>query len=42
MKNKLEDEIDALFTLPLAEFTSVRNTLASRLKKKDVPTKPTA
>jgi DNA repair exonuclease SbcCD ATPase subunit len=33
MKSKLEDEIDALFTLPLAEFTSVRNTLASRLKK---------
>ena len=33
MNNKLEDEIDALFTLPLAEFTSVRNTLAARLKK---------
>ena len=33
MKSKLEDEIDALFTLPLAEFTSVRNTLAARLKK---------
>jgi len=33
MKSKLEDEIDALFTLPLAEFTSVRNTLATRLKK---------
>jgi hypothetical protein len=33
MKNKLEDEIDALFTLPLPEFTSVRNTLAARLKK---------
>jgi hypothetical protein len=33
MKNKLEDEIDALFTLPLTEFTSVRNTLAARLKK---------
>ncbi len=33
MKNKLEDEIDALFTLPLAEFTNVRNTLAARLKK---------
>lgn len=30
---KLEDEIDALFTLPLAEFTGVRNTLAARLKK---------
>jgi hypothetical protein len=33
MNSKLEDEIDALFTLPLAEFTSVRNTLAARLKK---------
>src|SRR6476646_8613076 len=33
MKNKLEDEIDALFTLPLAEFTVVRNTLSARLKK---------
>lgn len=33
MKSKLEDEIDALFTLPLAEFTGVRNTLAARLKK---------
>ena len=30
---KLEDEIDALFTLPLTEFTSARNTLAARLKK---------
>ena len=37
MKNKLEDEIDALFTRPLAEFTSVRNTLASRLKKEGRP-----
>jgi hypothetical protein len=33
MKSKLEDEIDALFTLSLAEFTSARNTLAARLKK---------
>jgi hypothetical protein len=33
MKSKIEDEIDALFTLPLAEFTRVRNTLAARLKK---------
>lgn len=32
-RDKLEDEIDALFTLPLSEFTSVRNTLAARLKK---------
>jgi hypothetical protein len=31
--SKLEDEIDALFTLPLAEFTGARNTLATRLKK---------
>ena len=31
--NKLEEEIDALFRLPLAEFTSERNTLAARLKK---------
>ena len=33
MKNNLDDEIDGLFRLPLAEFTSARNTLASRLKK---------
>ncbi len=31
--DKLEDEIDSLFTLPLAEFTGARNTLAARLKK---------
>ena len=31
--SKIEDEIDALFTLPLAEFTGARNTLAARLKK---------
>ena len=37
MKSKLEDEIDALFTLPLAEFTGVRNTLAARLKKEKRP-----
>lgn len=30
---KLEDEIDALFQQPLAEFTGSRNALASRLKK---------
>ena len=30
---KLEDQIDELFTLPLAEFTSARNALATRLKK---------
>ena len=33
MKSKLEDDIDALFRLPLAEFTSERNALAARLKK---------
>jgi DNA repair exonuclease SbcCD ATPase subunit len=32
-KSKPEDDIDALFRLPLAEFTSARNTLAARLKK---------
>jgi hypothetical protein len=32
-RDDLEDEIDALFRLPLAEFTSARNTLAARLKK---------
>lgn len=30
---KLEDDVDALFTLPLAEFTGARNALAARLKK---------
>ncbi len=29
----IDDEVDALFGLPLAEFTSARNTLAARLKK---------
>lgn len=33
MKNNLDDDIDGLFRLPLAEFTSARNTLAARLKK---------
>src|ERR1700730_6084897 len=33
MKGKLEDDVDALFRLPLAEFTTARNTLAARLKK---------
>ena len=32
-RDKVEDEIDALFRLPLAEFTGARNTLAARLKK---------
>jgi hypothetical protein len=33
MKSRLEDDIDALFRLPLAEFTAERNSLAARLKK---------
>jgi hypothetical protein len=37
MKTKLEDDIDALFRLPLAEFTIARNTLAARLKKEGRP-----
>lgn len=32
-KDQLEDEIDALFRLPLTEFTSERNALTARLKK---------
>jgi hypothetical protein len=32
-KGKLEDEVDALFRLPLTEFISARKTLATRLKK---------
>jgi len=31
-KGKLEDDVDALYRLPLAEFTAARNTLAGRLK----------
>ena len=31
--NNLGDDVDALFRLPLAEFTGARNTLAARLKK---------
>src|SRR5918995_2445003 len=31
--NTLDDDVDALFRLPLAEFTGARNTLAARLKK---------
>ncbi|MDQ2974183.1 MAG: hypothetical protein M3R69_02085 [Acidobacteriota bacterium] len=30
---KLEDDLDVLFRLPLAEFTAARNTLAAQLKK---------
>ncbi|HUE82082.1 MAG TPA: hypothetical protein VMM84_08195 [Pyrinomonadaceae bacterium] len=33
MKNDREDEVNALFRLPLAEFTGARNALAARLKK---------
>jgi len=29
----LEDDVDALFKLPLTEFTGVRNNLAARLKR---------
>ena len=32
-KGKLEDDLDGLFRLPLAEFTGARNTLAAQLKK---------
>jgi hypothetical protein len=31
-KGKLEDDVDALFKLPLAEFIGARNDLAARLK----------
>lgn len=37
VKRKLEDEIDDLFRLPLAEFTGARNELAARLKKDGRP-----
>src|ERR1051326_4475819 len=33
MKNKLDDNLDALFQLPMADFISARNALATRLKK---------
>lgn len=32
-KRKLEDDVDALFQLPLTEFISARKTLAARLKQ---------
>jgi uncharacterized phage infection (PIP) family protein YhgE len=32
-KGELDDDLDALFRLPLAEFTAARNALAGRLKK---------
>ncbi len=31
--NELENDVDGLFTLPLAEFTAARNALSSQLKK---------
>lgn len=33
MKGGIDDDIDGLFRLPLAEFTDARNMLAARLKK---------
>ena len=33
MKSRLEDDIDALYRVPLSEFTSARNTLAAQLKQ---------
>src|SRR5262245_19752565 len=32
-RDQLDDDLDALFMLPLAEFTAARNGLASQLKK---------
>src|SRR5258708_1773476 len=32
-KRKVEDDVEALFRLPLPEFTAARNTLAAQLKK---------
>src|SRR5713226_9529841 len=32
-KDKLEDDVDALFGIPLTEFISARKSLAARLKK---------
>lgn len=37
MVKRVDDDIDALFTLPLAEFTSARNALAAQLKKSGRP-----
>src|SRR5262245_66154805 len=33
----VEKDLDALFSLPLAEFTAARNALATRLKKAGSP-----
>ena len=32
-KTRFDDEVDALYKLPIAEFTAARNTLATRLKQ---------
>src|SRR5258705_714548 len=32
-RGKLEDDVDALFRVPLAEFIAARKTLAARLKQ---------
>src|SRR4051794_38711879 len=32
-KNKIEDDVDGLFRVPLAEFINARKTLAATLKK---------
>src|SRR5258705_12797603 len=32
-KGAIENDLDALFRLPVAEFTAARNTLAAQLKK---------
>src|SRR6516164_2029776 len=37
MISRIENAIDALFALPLDEFTAARNTLAARLKKEGRP-----
>jgi hypothetical protein len=34
-RGNIEDDVDALFKLPLAEFTGARNDLAARLKRED-------
>lgn len=34
-RDDLEDDVDALFRLPLAEFTGARNTLSAKLKKSE-------
>ena len=34
LDNDLDDDVDALFKLPLAEFTAARNTLADYYEKR--------